>query len=158
MTATLAQLKTLVAALRASSDPTVLALWQARNYAGLVEWLNGNSTTAAWMVEVSKRDLFEAMYIATYDSVTAGRKESWKLMMDLAPIDFTRQKMRKGILDIFETSDANKMLADFTEKASRAEEILGGESATSGTVTAIKRVFVGTIDLAAIQPLLMAPA
>ena len=140
------QLRDLVIALRASTDPTAVGLLATANYGKLTEWLNDNSATKAWMGAASKRDLFEAMNIATYDSVAAGKKDSWKLMMDLAPIDFSRLGMRKGILDIFVIADANTMLAALTEWASNAELLLGGNNATSGTVTALKRNWSGEID------------
>jgi len=141
------QLRDLVIALRASTDPTAVGLLATANYGKLTEWLNDNSATKAWMGAASKRDLFEAMNIATYDSVAAGKKDSWKLMMDLAPIDFSRLGMRKGILDIFVTADANAALASLTEWATNAEALLGGDPATSGTTTAIKRKWTGTIEL-----------
>ena len=97
------------------------------------------------MDSVTKREMFEAMNISTYDAVSAGKKESWQLMLSMAPIDMTRGGMRKGVLDIFVTVDANAMLAAFTEKASRAEEIIGGSSPTTGTVTALKRDWVGDV-------------
>ena len=139
------ELRILVAALRASSNPTVIALLAANDLGGLTNWLNDNSTTKAWIMDASKRTLFEAMKITTYDAVPAGKKEAWRLMLDLVPIDFTQSKMRKAITEIFDVADANAMLADFTEWASRAEDIVGGDSATTGTVTAIKRKLIGEI-------------
>ena len=140
------QLNTVVIALRASSDPVVVNALAHNNHVKLADWCNDNSATKAWMSAASRRDLFEAMNIATYDAVSAGKKDSWQMMMSVAPIDMARAAMRKGILDIFVTADANTMLAALTEWASNAELLLGGNSATSGTVTALKRNWAGEID------------
>ena len=139
------QTHTLIVALRASVVPDVVAAMMQRDFNALAAWLNANSTTQAWMDGVTKREMFEAMNISTYDSVSAGKKESWQLMLSMTPIDMTRGGMRKGVLDIFATADANAMLAAFTEKASRAEEIIGGSSPTTGTVTALKRDWIGDV-------------
>ena len=146
MTISQKDLNSLVIALRASAVPAVVHAISRRDYGGLADWCNDNSATKAWMSAASKRDLFEGMNIATYDAVSAGKKDSWQMMMSVAPIDMSRAAMRKGILDIFVIADANTMLAALTEWASNAELLLGGNSATSGTVTALKRNWSGEID------------
>lgn len=145
------QLRALVIALRASTDATVIGLLSSRNYGGLTEWLNNVSATKAWMGAATKRDLFESMNVASYDSVPSGKKDAWKMMMDFAPIDFARLKMRKAVLDIFVITDANDALASLTEWATNAEALIGGDSATSGTTTAIKRKWIGIIELAELK-------
>ena len=143
--ATTKQLRALADYLKTSSDQTVAAAINGRDYAVLADWLNAAGTLAAWMPAASRQDLFESMNISTYDTVASGKKDSWKMMLDFAPIDFTSQKMRKAIVDIFVTADANAALSALTFTATRAEEILGGDSATTGTVTALKLKFVGAI-------------
>jgi hypothetical protein len=119
-----------------------------RNDVAITNWYNQASTTDAWRVAVPKEDLFEQMPIATFDGLTAGKRQAWQIMLDCSPVNFGLANMRKGVLDIWAASDANAILSSAcVEKALRGEIVFGGESKTSGTVTAIKRNFIGTISL-----------
>jgi len=153
----LSVLQTIIAALRTSVDQTVKQALLDYDHKALAKWCNDATSTKAWTVSVSKRDMFEAMNISTYDAVSAGKKESWQLMLSMAPLDFSRGGMRKGVLDIFVAADANAMLASFTENASQLEVLIGGSSTTTGTVTALKRGFVGVVEVSDLKQVFPRP-
>lgn len=142
-----AQMQTLATALRAEQDATVVAALAIRNDVVLTEWCNSLSTVDAWNQAVSSRDMFEAMNITKFDNVTAGKRDAWRVMLDFAPIDFTRQKMRKAVEDVWGAADGVAVLQAFVRKATRAEKYLGGTDATTNTVTAKKLNYTGTVSL-----------
>ena len=140
-----ATLKTAVLA-----DPTALALLNAANDQGLADWLNADAPgpVKAWVDNADRGSLFEATPITSFDGLTAGKRDAWNLMLANAPVNFARNKMRKAVTDIWQAADATAILTAFTENASRAENIIGGTSATDSTVTALKRDWVGTVSAA----------
>jgi hypothetical protein len=142
------QLQTLAAHIRANTDPAVVSALAVRNDVAIAAWYNQKSTTDAWRIAVSRNDLFEQMPIATYDGLSAGKRQAWQVMLDCAPVDFSLANMRKGVLDMWAATDANAILATAcVEKTLNGEVVFGGESKTSGTVTAIKRNYIGIISL-----------
>lgn len=146
MSLTNSQKVTLKAALLASTDPVVQAAVAALNMEGLAVWCNQKSNVDAWATSVSRNTLFEAMNIANYDNLTAGKRISWQLVLDCAPVDASRNKLRKGITDIWSAADADVILTDCLEKANNGEVLIGGNNATSGSVTGLKRDYVGNFS------------
>src|SRR5574343_738899 len=119
-------------------DTTLCAIYNA-NAAGPVK---------AWRTSVEGRELFESMNISKYDNITqAGKREAWRLMLDFAPVDFTRNKNRKAVTDIWGAADAAGILADCLENASRAEVLFGGSTATESTVSGLVREWVGDLTI-----------
>lgn len=104
-------------------------------------------TTKAWMTAVYRDDMFGAMNIAKYDNLTAGKRDSWRMMCDYSPVSFAKAKLRKAVTDIWGAVDAAVILDNFTENASRAEVLFGGNTATESTVTALVRNWTGTITI-----------
>ncbi len=142
-----AQLQTLAAALRAETDQTVVAAMAIRNDVALTAWCNSASTVDAWNEAMGARELFEATDVTKFDGLTAGKRDAWRLLLEFAPIDFTRQKMRKAVPDVWGNTDSVAVLQDCKRKATRGEAYLGGNDATTNTVTAKKLNYSGSISL-----------
>jgi len=140
--------------IRANTNATVVAALVVRDDQAIADWYNQASSTKAWRPIVEKQDLFDAMNLATFDSVAAGKRDAWKIMLDMAPLDFTKASNRKGVVDIFATADATNMLTACTENALQVELVFGGNSKTSGSVTAIKRNYIGATEAAEVSHVL----
>lgn len=132
--------------IRANTDAGVVAALAVRDDQAISDWYNQSSSTKAWRQSVQKQELFNAMNLATFDSVVAGKRDAWKIMLDMAPLDFTKASNRKGVVDIFATADATKILTACTENALQVELVFGGESKTSGSVTALNRNYIGATE------------
>ncbi len=141
------QMQTLAAALRAETDQTVVAALAVRNDVALTAWCNSASTVDAWNEAMGSRDLFEATDVTKFDAVNPGKRDAWRLLLEFAPIDFTRQKMRKAVQDAWGDTDSVAVLQDCRRKATRGEAYLGGNDATTNTVTAKKLNYSGSISL-----------
>lgn len=147
MAMTEAQKQTLAAALRAETDAGVVAMMAIRNDVGLAEWCNAESTVDAWQSAMTNRLLFEAGDVTKFDGLSAGKRDSWKMLLDFAPIDFSRNKMRKAVKDIWGNTDSVAVLQSCTRKATNGEKYLGGTAATENTVTAWKLSVPGQISM-----------
>lgn len=134
-------------ALRAETDQGVVAAIAARNDSAVVAWCNSLSAIDAWLSSASDRDLFEATDVAKFDNLTAGKREAQGRLERFAPLDFTRQKMRKAMQDIWGNADSVAVLQALRRKATRAEVYLGGNEATTNTVTALKLNFEGDVSV-----------
>ena len=133
-------------ALRAETDPGVVAAIAARNDSYVTNWCNGLSATDAWLSSATDRDLFEATDVTKFDGLAAGKREAQSRMERFSPLDFTRQKMRKALQDIWGNADSVAVLQALRRKATRAEVYLGGNQATTNTVTALKLNFEGSVS------------
>lgn len=143
-----AQETKLAAHIRANQDAAVVAALAIRNDTELARRYNLSSATDAWQSAMSARELFEATDVTKYDNITkAGKREAWRMMLDFAPIDFTRQKYRKVCTDVWEVAaDATAVLQACTRKATVAEAAFGGAAASTGGVSALKLVWEGTLS------------
>lgn len=148
------QQQTLAAALRAETNATVVAAMAIRNDVYLAEWCNAASAVDAWQPAMTNRLLFEAGDVTKFDGLSAGKRDSWKLLLEFAPIDFSRNKMRKAVTDIWGNTDSVAILQACTRKATNAENYLGGNSATENTVTALKLKWTGTTSYSEIGEIL----
>lgn len=148
------QMQKLATALRTETNPTVVAAMEIRNDVWLAEWCNADSAVDAWQPAMTNRLLFEAGNVTKFDGLTAGKRDSWKLLLEFAPIDFARNKMRKAVTDIWGNTDSVAVLQACTRKATNAENYLGGNSATENTVTAIKLNWTGTLSHSEISDML----
>lgn len=145
---TTAQLQTLKTF--AQADPTAAGYIAAAQDQLLADWLNADAPgpVKGWRVDVSRAELFEATPITQFDALSAGKRDAWRLLMENSPIDFSRNKMRAAVTDIWAAAQATSVLTACTENATRAENALGGASATDGSVTALKRNWTGTLSAA----------
>ena len=149
-----AQQQALATALRAETDAGVVAMMAIRNDVWLAEWCNAESAVNAWQPAMTNRLLFEAGDVTKFDGLSAGKRDSWKLLLEFAPIDFARNKMRKAVTDIWGNTDSVAVLQACTRKATNAENYLGGNSATENTVTALKLKWTGTTSYSEIGEIL----
>lgn len=144
------QLQTLRTAINASTDPAVIAARtpETRDDRVVQAWLNSAHPTAmAWIATMTARALFEAADITKFDALTAGKRESWRILLDFAPIDFTVGQNRKAIADIWGTADGVAVLQACRRPATVAENALGGNTATTNTVAALRLSVPGPVSL-----------
>lgn len=153
MSLTNQQIVALRAAINAEVDPQVVQ-WRTpatRDDGSLRTWLNQPSATLAWGESVPAKSLDEGADYSTFDSIAAGKRDAWGLFLQYAPRDMSKNKNRKVVTDVWgnatAASIAESILQASTLLATRAEAYLGGASASTGTVTAIKRAWVGTVTL-----------
>lgn len=151
MALTTAQETTLAAHIRASQDAAVIAALAIRNDVELARLYNLPSNTDAWRSAMAARDIFEATDVVNYDNITqAGKREAWRMLMDFAPINFTRNKYRKVITDVWATTlsagNLTTLTQAFTRKATVSETVFGGTSATTNTVAALKLNWEGALS------------
>jgi hypothetical protein len=152
MALTPAQLTTLKAAILADTDAGVVAARAIRNDTALVAWCNSPGPVDAWQDAMTALALFEdATDVAKFDGLTAGKRDAWDLMLRFAPIDFSRQKNRKAAQDVWGNTDSVAVLQACRRKATRAEVYItpniGGNQATTNTVTALKLNWTGMVSL-----------
>ena len=139
MALTNAQYTTLANDIRANTNPTVIAALAIRADDTIRDWYNTDSATDAWESAVTRQTLFEAMNIAQFDGITAGKRDAWGLMLEQAyikPLDFGRNQLRNAVRDIWSTAQADSILQACIRKATRGELLFGGNVETSGTISA----------------------
>ena len=141
------QLVLLAAGIRAETNQTCVDALAIRNDVAMTEWINGNSAQDAWNPSMSSGLLFEATNVAKFDGLTAGKRDAWRLMLDFAPVDMSRNKVRKAVVDAWGNADSVAVLASCVRKATNGEKYLGGNSATENTVTAWKLAVPGNIGM-----------
>ena len=141
------QLVLLAAGIRAETNQTCVDALAIRNDVAMTEWINGNSAQDAWNPSMSSGLLFEATNVAKFDGLPAGKRDAWRLMLDFAPVDMSRNKVRKAVVDAWGNADSVAVLASCVRKATNGEKYLGGNSATENTVTAWKLAVPGNIGM-----------
>jgi hypothetical protein len=150
MALTTAQLQTLKAAIAAETDAAFVALRNSGATGAMAEWYNEPKSPdlLAWRDNVQPAESDDAPDYSTFDAISAGKRESWGFFLAY-PRDFTRNKTRKWITDVWgnatAASNAEAILLTGTRKANRVEAVFGGTSRTTGTVTATNLNFVGTL-------------
>lgn len=146
-----AQKATLKAALFAETDASVISALNSGNDVFIADWCNGFSAVDAWMASASKQALFEACDIVQFDNLSQGKRDAWMLLQDNTPVDFRRNKMRKGVDDIWGATQSPAILTALLEKATRAELYItpniAGNQKTTRTVVGLDRGFVGQLSI-----------
>lgn len=148
---TTAQRATLAAHIKASTNPAVVTARGngadiGRDDTTLAALYNAATTTNAWNRSVQKNTLFDATNITKFDNLSAGKRDAWRMLMDFAPVDATRNKVRRGVTDIWGDADAVSVLQDMRRKATLAETVLDdGVDVTENTVSAKKLDWEGTL-------------
>ena len=137
-----------------STEPTIAAAYAARDDQAIVAWCNGASATDAWPEAGTARLMFEAMDITKFDGLTAGKRSAWDLMMRSEPIAFSKAKYRQAVVDMWGTVDSVAVLQALREKATNCQNVFGGATRTTNTVSAITRNWAGTLSLDQISALL----
>lgn len=146
------QLDTFKTALLTETDAAVVAARTpaTRDDRVIVAFYNAASATIAWRTAASIEAVDDAPNYSNYDTLAAGKRDSWALFLT-RPRDFTRQKVRNWVTDVWgaatASSNSEAILQAGTETALRIEDVLGGTVRTTGTVSALDRAYVGTITL-----------
>lgn len=121
----------------------------------LLAWLNGPSATVAWKPSVTAGAMFDSLTISSFDNLTAGKRDAFRLMLDREVIDATKGSIRSGLADIFTVTGAYtdaqqlaKMLnGACTEFATNSQAAIGGTTPQAvGGVSALKRYTTETCD------------
>ena len=141
------QMQTLAAKLRAETNIDVVDAMSIRNDVLLTQWCNTASAQDAWNPSMTNKMLFEATDVAKFDNLTAGKRDAWRLMLEFAPVDFARNKMRKAVTDTWGNTDSIPVLQACVRKATHGEQYIGGTSATENTVTAWKLNYSGNVSI-----------
>lgn len=144
---TIAQMQALKAALLAETNVEAAEAMRIRNDVFLTEWCNAPSAVSVWNYEMGQRDLFEATDVTKFDGLTAGKRDAWKLLLGNAPIDMSRNKMRKAVIDIWGNVDSKAVLAACLKPATNLQAYIGGTSVTENTITGVKLNCTETIDI-----------
>jgi hypothetical protein len=141
-----AEKQILADALRAETEPAVVTAVGNRDDVGLANWCNAPTTTDAWNPAMTDQQLFEAINVTKWDALSEGKRSTWGLLFTFSPIDFSRQKMRKAVEDVWGTTDSVVVLQNCTRKATQAEVYEGGTVVTQNTVSATKLNWSGTLS------------
>ena len=150
-----AQQTTLAAHIAANIDTNVIAALADGNDMELAKLYNQPSITLAWRSDVTKQELFESMSTEKFDTLSQGKRDAWRLVLDIEVLNFEKNKLRKGVDDIWTgvTTQPEKLLSVGLEFATLAEEILGGNvrsTTTTGNlsveVSGIKRNYHGLLN------------
>ena len=144
---TSSQAQLLAAGIKAEVTQSVKDALAVRDDYTLTLWVNTSSTQDAWNAVMQKRDLFEATDITNFDTLTAGKREAWGLMLDNTPLDMSRNKMRKAAVDVWGNTLSVVVLQSCLRKATNGEVYIGGTSATTNTVTGLNLKFAGNITI-----------
>lgn len=150
---TRAQKTTLKAYILNQPDLAPLTSGPGTDYAGIADALNANANpvTLAWRTAVPPTDSDDAPSYTSFDTIAAGKRDSWGFFLAF-PRDFTRNKVRTWVTDVWGNatagSNAEAILQAGTVKATRAEVALGGNTRTTGTVSALSRNWEGTLSIA----------
>lgn len=148
-----AQLATLKAAIIA--DPVAGPIRAAGDTPTLLAWCNAKVGSAAWRIAVPPQEADEAAVYTAFDTVLAGKRDSWQHNFLRYTRDFTKNKIRNWIVDVWgpaiAASVAEGVLQAGTELATNAQMVFGGTSPSTGTVTALKRTFDGQITQAEVN-------
>ena len=151
MALTPAQIQTLKAAILAETNATFVALRTSGATGAMAEWYNVaiNPVQKAWITNQPPQDSDDAPDYSTFDSISAGKRESWGFFLAY-PRDFTRNKVRKWVTDVWgnatAASNAEAILQAATRNATRGEVVFGGTTRTTGTVSALQLDRVGTLS------------
>lgn len=135
-----AQLATLATHIRANTAPEVVAALAARNDDAIAAWYNTPTGTNAWCAACPREELFDLMNITQFDGLTQGKRDVWMLLMDEAErkggLDMRRVKFRAAVLDVWNATTANLILAGCLTPLLRVAQLFATSVAQSGTVSA----------------------
>ena len=157
MPLTTQQETTLAVGIRASTDPVLVAALAIGDAVTITNWVNqaASPTIKAWRESVPIVEIDEAADYTVFDAVPAGKRDSWGFFLRFSR-DFTRNKVRKWVTDIWGNatagSSAESILLAAVENMTNGQQILGaGTVATTGTVSANKRTFAAILDITTVS-------
>jgi hypothetical protein len=152
---TKSQLQTVKTAVLA--DPTASAARTAGDSVALLEWLNGpaNPVVLAWNTSVPPQTIDEGVALGPsgytgFDALTQGKRDEWRIFIGYAR-DFSKNKIRSVVTDVWGNatagSTAESVCLAATIGATNAQNALGGNSRSTGTVTALALNFTDQCDV-----------
>ena len=109
--------------------------------------INADSAQSAWNPAMTGVNMFEVTDVTKFDGLTAGKRDAWRVMMENGPLDFGRNRLRTAVLDIWGAQDSVSVLTNLREKATRAENYIGGNVKTTNTVSGLDRAYVGGLSI-----------
>lgn len=133
------------------ANATAAAYLAAQDVSSLHAWCNAPASpnVMAWRVLVPPQESDEAPSYSTYDTLAAGKRDSWGRFLGF-PRDYTKAKVRNWVEDIWGAAaagnNAEKILQAGTERATNAQVALGGINRQTSTVTALDRAFPGLVE------------
>jgi hypothetical protein len=138
----------------------------ARRDADIAAYCNAPVVPAqiGWKVANTPRDIFEATNLNEYIARSVAERNAYDLILRIAgesdgvAIDATRGAIRSAIVNIFSgATNSNSraaILTAMTEPVTWCQSKLGGPSATTDTVTAVRRSWAGTLSVNQVSDLL----
>ena len=131
------------------NDPAIAGL--DSNAAAAYYKTQYSPATKAWITSCPALTLDEGANYSTFDSIVAGKRAAWDIYLKYAPRDLTKAKNRAVITDVWgnatASSVAESILQAGTRNINNIEKLLGGTAtATTGTVTALKLTWEGTVN------------
>lgn len=132
------------------ATPEAATLLAAGDVPGLRAWCNtATPSTRRWLSDAPVLPVEEAPSYLTYDTLTQGKRDSWLLFLH-NPRDFGRAKVRQWVVDIWGNATANSnaeaVLLAGTAPATNAQVAIGGNTRTTGSVTALDATFEDEVD------------
>lgn len=143
--------KTKLAILKADIlvNPAVAAYVTSGQDNAIKDWYNADSTTLAWKTSFSADDLFDNTLVTEYIARSGAERQAYDMLLSRGAFNPEKVSIRRGISDIFSgisnSTSRGTILTAMTEFATRAEVLFGGNSATTDTVTALKRNWSGKL-------------
>lgn len=147
-----ARLQTLCTACKAN---TTCNAARAADTTSLLAWLNGpksDPTTLGWRVDMAYTESDEAATYTTYDTLAAGKRDSWDIFLRAQSRNYGRNKVRAWVVDVWGNatggSVSEAILQAATFPSTNAQFAIGGVSRSTGTVTALDLAFAGQVSQA----------
>ena len=110
-----AQMTTLAAAIRASTDPTVVAALSIRNDVALTDWCNSDSTFVVWKTKATQDELMSLSGFewAQIDNLTTGQAGIWEWLFsnNEKAINPSKSQIRAGISECWKGTAAKVAVA-----------------------------------------------
>lgn len=159
---TAAQIQTLKTFVNASTVPAIVAARSAGATYDLSLLLSAPAAPVvkAWRIDVSAKDLDEGADYSAFDSIVPGKRDAWAMFLQYSPRDMSKNRNRKVITDVWGNatagSIAESVLNGCIENANVAEAVIGGSTVATGTVSALKRDYIGPISQTDCQLILAA--
>lgn len=151
------QFTQLVAGIRASADPTVVAALAIRNDVALAVWCNTKATPnyKIWNAATPMADTDEACDWTAFDAIQAGKRDSWGFFLSLPARDYSKGLVRKWVTDVWGAATGSNpavaILSAGTLNATNATKIIavaeGAQTLTTGDVSGVKVSWSGVIGV-----------
>lgn len=117
----------------------------------VLNWLNAarNPASLAWSKSVPFEVSDEAPSYTAYDTLSQGKRDSWVRFLATTR-DFSRNKVRNWVTDIWGNatggSNAESILQAGTFNATNVQFAIGGNTKTTGTVSALDLTYSQTAN------------